>query len=105
MPRDYLAQVLHRVSLSLLRVAEPRLLSCHDQQEMMCILQEEQGARAPHSQTHSQAHSQAHSQTQTQTQPSILATPTAFTAVTPTRARAAFQTLAASRPSRPCLST
>jgi len=35
-------KVLHRVSLSLLRVAEPRLLSCHDQQEMMCILQEEQ---------------------------------------------------------------
>ena len=38
-------KVLHRVALALLRVAEPRLLACADQQEALCVLQEEQGAR------------------------------------------------------------
>ena len=36
------AKVLHRVSLALLRVAEPRLLACRDQQEILLTLQEEQ---------------------------------------------------------------
>ena len=36
------AKVLHRVALALLRVAEPRLLQCNDQQEVLCALQEEQ---------------------------------------------------------------
>ena len=34
-------KVLHRVGLALLRIAEPRLLACHDQQELLCALQEE----------------------------------------------------------------
>lgn len=42
------SKVLHRVGLALLRVAEPRLLACRDQQELLCAIQEEQGAcRAP----------------------------------------------------------
>ena len=35
-------KVLHRVGLALLRVAEPRLLACTDQQELLCTLQDEQ---------------------------------------------------------------
>ena len=34
-------KVIHRVGLALLRIAEPRLLACHDQQELLCALQEE----------------------------------------------------------------
>ena len=36
------SKVLHRVGLALLRVAEPRLLACGDQQELLCAIQEEQ---------------------------------------------------------------
>ena len=35
-------KVLHRVALALLRIAEPRLLECRDQQELLCTLQSEQ---------------------------------------------------------------
>ena len=35
-------KVLHRIGLAVLRVAEPRLLACGDQQELLCAIQEEQ---------------------------------------------------------------
>ena len=38
-------KVLHRVGLALLRIAEPRLLACTDQQELLCTLQDEQASQ------------------------------------------------------------
>jgi len=35
-------KVLHRIGLALLRIAQPRLLACTDQQELLCAIQEEQ---------------------------------------------------------------
>lgn len=36
------SKVLHRIGLAILRIAEPKLLQCRDQQEILCTLQQEQ---------------------------------------------------------------
>ena len=40
-------KVLHRIGLALLRIAEPRLLACTDQQELLTVIKEEQVASSP----------------------------------------------------------